>query len=388
MIARVLIFVALFAANSMAYTLTEKGWTTSCYPTATSVRFPVSTNQLTYRNWNDADAGIGTTGIGSPKDIWVGDHYHALFERARSANRTPPASPVWYRSERTMLVLYKGWIFSNCSSFLNPYLRDADGSYSTSIAATAYGDYTSLVWTVTGLMASVSAPTNYLANTPWRDLAGSIAGRTDTYAYGSFTLADYGWKWLRPVVSQLYITARYASFGIPTNQAARKVCQNSGPVGGPFGSETCVEYTNFTVSGGDIAGVYATDSDAPIGLWGYGSETWRVNARCTGIYTNREPSQPLINSIDIYFAALADEVTAGCTNCSSTFSGPYIQASNRAAYVRQIAGDTTTSGTWGYVIADYEPPPAIPDPPRDHFGGYYFYISDLPLMITRWSYNY
>ncbi len=60
--------------------------------------------------------------------------------------------------------------------------------------------------TVTGLLAYVGAPTNYFNYTPWRPLDDQSEGVTNSYTAYGFTTTDYGWKFMKPMITTLVWT--------------------------------------------------------------------------------------------------------------------------------------------------------------------------------------
>ncbi|MFH0880055.1 MAG: hypothetical protein V2A34_10120, partial [Lentisphaerota bacterium] len=59
------------------------------------------------------------------------------------------------------------------------------------------------MYTVTGLLARVGAPTNYFDYTPWRPLDENSQGVENSNTLPGFTTADYGWKYIKPLLTNL-----------------------------------------------------------------------------------------------------------------------------------------------------------------------------------------
>ena len=193
-------------------------------------------------------------------DVWAMDCYQARMERWRMLNPQddPTAGypypayysfdlsqrPVYYKSARENLIAHKAWISDNATSFLDPA---ADQIAALSNTA----DFAYL--TLTGLLSSAGAPTNYLTYTPWRELSGQGIGEghvvtssftiaaapgetvtntvsdycgnavdisgtngqvvsivcTNTDVQAGYSTLDYGWKYAREIVNPLVIVKSY-----------------------------------------------------------------------------------------------------------------------------------------------------------------------------------
>lgn len=121
----------------------------------------------TYRRGQRTDE----TNIWAYKDDRVWQTYSAIVERASALALPEYDAPRWYRFERDELVRAKQWIAENATRFALP------PSVVTNWYVAFDGTNDPLpVWTVTGLLAHVSAPTQYLDRTPYRDLATATNG--------------------------------------------------------------------------------------------------------------------------------------------------------------------------------------------------------------------
>ena len=177
------------------------------------------------------------------KDLWAWDCFQAINERINDCDMPGwsfilPYSINWWRDERANLVAIKDW--------LNSYTDDFELSV----------DDWATPLTVTGVCATIGAPTNWCDWTPWRQLNGSGSGYgrviTNTFimpgagtnqitntVYNSwggtntftnfpgytntvtvtnesilsgFTSLDYGWKYAKTFINQLHTTKETAAF--------------------------------------------------------------------------------------------------------------------------------------------------------------------------------
>ena len=94
-----------------------------------------------------------------------------------------------------------------CVSQIAPLYVDqfrADGGGFLSWLADASHPYFPM-YTTTGLLEQVSAPTNYFITTPWRPTDGSGSGSTTDYTYPPYDTRSYGWMYLKSIITNLFL---------------------------------------------------------------------------------------------------------------------------------------------------------------------------------------
>lgn len=190
-----------------AYTYTGRGWTPWAWPA--SNQSPTDIHGNDGRNWNDAAPTGGTKRIASLKDLWVGDVYHALWEKTViSQNLTAGSNLVkatWYRTERANLVAFKQAFPAIAGGFVDFAATEATV---VSYMITS-GTQVLPTFTVSNLLIRAGLPTNYLTYTPYRMIGGygSLDGAvTPSNVAAGFTVKDYGWDGLKRMITNLTCT--------------------------------------------------------------------------------------------------------------------------------------------------------------------------------------
>ena len=252
------------------------------------------------------------------KDLRSWDTYNALKERGNVASTTNSEVPRYYRHERTNLVEFKEFLVHIIDDFVD-----------TNLVITNYlnvhGKLPSYD-TATQLLAWVSAPTNYLEYTPWRQLNGSgiaygrvvtssfvlvgtgtvtnevygyygsgpysvtgVAGSTASIADTNvdievgFTTLDYGWKFMDEICNELVWTtepadlidlasSNYYGIGTNTNWTAAK-----------GSAESAFSWTN---NGDKTVQMYSTGTTDGTNYWVAEIRAKNAEATMTEIYTN------------------------------------------------------------------------------------------------------
>lgn len=197
----------LFATTCHGYTYTGRGYTPGAWP-ASNVS-PRALGGLDARNWDDAAPTGGTKRIGSLKDIWVGDIYHALWEKTVISQNLAAGSNLvkatWYRTERANLVAFKQAFPGIAGGFV-----DFASTEATVVSyMTTSGTQVLPTFTVSNLLIRAGLPANYLTYTPYRMIGGygSLDGSvTPSNVQSGFTVKDYGWDGLKRMITNLTTT--------------------------------------------------------------------------------------------------------------------------------------------------------------------------------------
>jgi len=223
----------------------------------------------------------------------------AVAERAAAANLAVPAEATFYRSQRVILESCKAAIATAI-----PQYMAAAGDVDILAYLEAH-DTLPAAWTVTGMCAAASLPTNYFTYTPWRALCGlgpftndvSVGnphGWTNAYtaAGGAATLpagrstwytTDYGWQGLREVCDRLAVYAGPAPimtnsiwvtwYSSPTGTVSYGVYDGILPV-----CQMAISHSDFSRS--HITGTAMASSTSVV------SKSYSVYAYSTNIYAN------------------------------------------------------------------------------------------------------
>lgn len=122
--------------------------------------------------------------------------HSGVVERCTVAGVAAPASPAWYRSNRTTVTNMKaklqaivtGFVNTNLSSggTFDDYFETISPLYPSTNAAGNHelkAGLTFPMFTVTGLLVSAGLPTNYFSYTPYRGLSG-VGGATNDASVG------------------------------------------------------------------------------------------------------------------------------------------------------------------------------------------------------------
>lgn len=123
------------------------------------------------------------------KDAWQYDCWSGMIQRASAIDGAwSTNAPPFYRYEQANCATVKWWIAENCGSFLDHTKADTNGSFDAYLA-----DHAEVfpVWTVTGLVAALSLPTNFFTYTPYRSL------HTSAYGWDNLTNALAALRWTR-----------------------------------------------------------------------------------------------------------------------------------------------------------------------------------------------
>jgi len=335
------------------------------------------------------------------KDIRGLDGYLSCLERwyaldgANTEANYPGTRPRWYRWERANLVAAKGFLKPRVSSFVD---RRTAVSNQWDNAA----DIT--MWTVTGLCAYVSAPTNYFEWTPWRQLNGAgtnlprvvdcswtitttntsvitqavidvwggsrtISGTngqvvtlpaTNVNILSGFGVLDYTWKWYDEIINELVWTLHTASptnvdyYG-PTDDA--RCFRNCSTALYTEAAEWVNSITNFTTNSGSTAGgefysagvTFVEDTNQCVnGACGNPNYMYASSRRCSqpavwGITTN------VGASVDVYFKAAVGS-GSGIFSPSGFRDVDSLGFTNRSYGVYETIGPATTNVWIGSVI--------------------------------------
>lgn len=177
-----------FSCFSDDVTYFNLGWTPNIWP-PNKYREVSSFNIRMYQTVSNKTRNIR---IGAIKDVLLSDVYFSIQERARmlsdyqvqSVNYGALKAP-WYRGEHDFIEYAKKWIKESCVYFVDTSFADAEsdpftfeGWYAQTIATTDYYGivtYTPITdpppyITVTGLLVSIGAPTNWYDVAPYRNL--------------------------------------------------------------------------------------------------------------------------------------------------------------------------------------------------------------------------
>ncbi len=160
--------------------------------------------------------------------------YSATVERAGAAFYAPTVdSPAWF-SQRLNLKRYKGVLRTIIPNYVNHHLTNASGNFNDWMLT---GTNLPPMLTITQVLDRVNAPSNYLDYTPWFNLNGRGRNTNDTsvgYPYGgtntktgqggdyfpagrsTWYSTDYGWIYMRAILSELYTTRYPLSQGYGT----------------------------------------------------------------------------------------------------------------------------------------------------------------------------
>lgn len=140
---------------------------------------------------------------GTNKDVRVWQVYSSIVERVEAAGVTNYAAPQFYIYEREECIRYKAWVASNCQYFLNTSMAPG-GSYDTWFSVNPGLPFPR--WTITGIVAYLSLPTNYFTQTPWQQLSGCGWEITNEWTASGFSELDYGWKYATNIMAVLVWT--------------------------------------------------------------------------------------------------------------------------------------------------------------------------------------
>ena len=192
-------------------------------------------------------SGVRTNMYMNAKDIRAWDCYMAIEERAKFLADADRPETKFYRTERDNLYYFK--LSLPIAVFIDRSLADTNGYFDTWFSNNQ-SEVSLPEWTVTGLLAHISTPTNYLTYTPYRSLNGSgypytrimtgeytmvvspggtnLGTNTVSGVYGDwtkdivgtngfvtnipstnlsiqtgFTMQDYGWKFMTNILNEL-----------------------------------------------------------------------------------------------------------------------------------------------------------------------------------------
>lgn len=231
---KAIVFFCLVTACH-AYTYTGRGWTPWAWPA--SNMSPRATSGNTGRNWDDAAPTGGTKRIASLKDLWVGDVYHALWEKTIISQNIAAGSNLvkatWYRTERANLVAFKQAFPGIAVRFVDFAATEATVvSYMITSGASRLPTFT-----VSNLLIRAGLPTNYLTYTPYRMIGGygSLEGAvTAAEVAVGFSPKDYGWDGLKRMITNLTCTQ-----DIPSPATGHRAYDNQNRSISKFGAASC-----------------------------------------------------------------------------------------------------------------------------------------------------
>lgn len=141
---------------------------------------------------------------------WV---QNALRERQIVADASQSVAIPAYGSQSNRLKEMKSILRGIIPAFVDNTKTSGDylDWFSSPTGTTAGGcaEYPDLFpqHTVAGLLAQVGAPANYFEYTPWRPLDDQSIGEVTAQTAPGYTTTDYGWKYMRPILTNLKWTA-------------------------------------------------------------------------------------------------------------------------------------------------------------------------------------
>lgn len=304
---------------------------------------------------------------------------------------TSGASLPKVNSQKTIVQDLKSSFQSMSSSFVNQSSAVGGAFDAWFATSNAYGRYQDSfpAWSSIEILSYVSAPTNYLINTPWLATIGS--GTNSSYTYGSYLTSDYGWKNL----SNLYSALRWTSPGTVLADVQNMTCSTFGL------GKTCAEQMSY------IAANWPLYQPGPYGGYGntrvahkaydYGSpQTYmepEINKRK---YRVVNPSSTLGPDVDFYVQARASRYNWSVSpfsgwspqppNVTSSFSGGatyYISSFWKTLTASLSAGANYTTGWFAIFFDDTCPNNVYGIDCSDTQG---FVFEDVsPLALFRWD---
>ena len=143
---------------------------------------------------------------GTNKDARVSQVYSACVERSYAAfGFNAMTSTPRFIYEREACVRFKAFVVSAHTNFVDTTQAGTDSTFSAYFAAHPSADAPPVL-SITQLLASVGAPTNYFEHTPWQQLNGGGYPISNAYTYGGYSELDYGWRYATNILAAMRAT--------------------------------------------------------------------------------------------------------------------------------------------------------------------------------------